>query len=120
LFEKDFFITMTLLILAGNRHWSKRRVQSPGRMWTLQISNLYLGSSRRARPLQHSSQVVIPAHRPCRSSHSLHCISAAPAALDRYPRGLAGHVAHPGSLHSDFWLRRDFHHREHEERRGDL
>jgi hypothetical protein len=25
----------------------------------------------------------------------LHCISAAPAALDRYPRGVAGHVAHP-------------------------
>ena len=23
------------------------------------------------------------------------CISAAPAALDRYPRGLTGHVAHP-------------------------
>jgi len=23
------------------------------------------------------------------------CISAPPAALDRYPRGVAGHVAHP-------------------------
>jgi len=23
------------------------------------------------------------------------CISAAPAALDRYPRGITGHVAHP-------------------------
>jgi len=23
------------------------------------------------------------------------CISTAPAALDRYPRGFAGHVAHP-------------------------
>jgi hypothetical protein len=31
----------------------------------------------------------------CRSSHSLHCISAAPAALDRYPRGITGHVGHP-------------------------
>jgi len=62
LFEKGLSITMTLLILAGNRHWSKRRVQSPGRMWTLQISNLYLGSSRRARPLPSRLS------RPCRSS----------------------------------------------------
>src|SRR5712691_8658377 len=30
-------------------------------------------ASRSARPLQHSSQVVVPTHRPCRSSHSLHC-----------------------------------------------
>jgi hypothetical protein len=28
-----------------------------------------------------------------RSSNSLHCISLAPAWLDRYPRGLTGHVA---------------------------
>ena len=34
---------------------------------------LYLGSSHCARP--HSAQVVIPAHRPCHSSLSLHCIS---------------------------------------------
>ena len=32
------------------------------------------------------------------------CISASPAALDRYPRGLTGHVAHPGSLHSELKL----------------
>ena len=25
-----------------------------------------------------------------------HCISLAPARLDRYPRGFTGHVAHPG------------------------
>ncbi len=50
---------------------------------------LYLGSSRCARPLPSRR------YRPCRSSHSLHCISAAPAALDRYPRGVTGHVAHP-------------------------
>ncbi len=25
----------------------------------------------------------------------IHCISAAPAALDRYPRGVTSHVAHP-------------------------
>jgi hypothetical protein len=28
-------------------------------------------------------------------SRRLHCISAAPAALDRYPRGVTGHVAYP-------------------------
>src|SRR6266550_8880126 len=50
------------------------------------------------------SFVRLPPHSPlparrfraCPSPHSLHCISAAPAALDRYPRGLTGHVAHPG------------------------
>jgi hypothetical protein len=26
--------------------------------------------------------------------------------LDRYPRGLTGHVAHPGSLHSELKLTR--------------
>jgi hypothetical protein len=31
----------------------------------------------------------------CRSSDSLHCISLAPARLDRYRRGLPGHVALP-------------------------
>gem|GEM_PF-3711442 len=30
-----------------------------------------------------------------RSSHSLHCISAAPAALDRYLHGVTGHVTRP-------------------------
>jgi hypothetical protein len=34
------------------------------------------------------------------ASPRLHYISAAPAALDRYPRGVAGHVAHPVRLHS--------------------
>ena len=29
-------------------------------------------------------------------SQTLHCISLAPARLDRYPRGFTGHVAHPG------------------------
>src|SRR6516165_974631 len=29
------------------------------------------------------------------ASPRLHCISAAPAALDCYPRSVAGHVAHP-------------------------
>ena len=37
--------------------------------------------------------LVIPQARD-RSSHSLHCISAAPAALP-LPRGFAGHVARP-------------------------
>ena len=32
----------------------------------------------------------------CRFSQTLHCISLAPARLDRYPRGFTGHVAHPG------------------------
>ena len=32
------------------------------------LAPLYLAASRRARPLQRSSQVAIPAHRPCRSS----------------------------------------------------
>ena len=31
----------------------------------------------------------------CRCSRQLHCISLAPARLDRYPRGFTGHVAHP-------------------------
>ena len=35
------------------------------------ISDLYLGASRRTRPLQHSSQVVIPAHRPCLPRRSI-------------------------------------------------
>ena len=40
-------------------------------------------------------------YRPCRSSQSLHCISLAPARLDRYPRGFTGHVADPSrSIHS--------------------
>jgi hypothetical protein len=30
-----------------------------------------------------------------RCSRQLHCISLAPARLDRYPRGFTGHVAHP-------------------------
>ena len=33
---------------------------------------LYLGYSRRARPLNTPPKVVSPAHRPCRLSHSLH------------------------------------------------
>ena len=32
-----------------------------------------------------------------RCSRQLHCISLAPARLDRYPRGVTGHVAHPVS-----------------------
>src|SRR4030095_2303909 len=44
---------------------------------------------------------VLPLYRPfgfpiyVARAPRLHCISAAPAALDRYPRGEAGHVAHP-------------------------
>src|SRR5207245_6233472 len=33
--------------------------------------------------------------RSCRSPRSLQCISLTPARLDRYPRGLTGHVADP-------------------------
>jgi hypothetical protein len=41
-------------------------------------------SSIVSRQLPPRSTVTSRLYRPCRSSHSLHCISAAPAALDRY------------------------------------
>jgi hypothetical protein len=41
-------------------------------------SDLYLSSSRCVRPPPRGF------YRPCRSTRSLHCISAAPAAFDRY------------------------------------
>ena len=63
-------------------------------MAAVEIDQLYLGCSRSARPLPSRL------NRPCRSPQSLHCISAAPAALDRYPRGVTGHVARPSrSIH---------------------
>jgi len=37
-----------------------------------------------SRHLPQRSTATSRLYRPCRSSHSLHCISAAPAALDRY------------------------------------
>ena len=41
----------------------------------------------------------------CRSSRSLHCISLAPARLDRYPRGFTGHVARPSrSIQRRCWF----------------
>ena len=43
----------------------------------------------------HSLTAASRLFRPCRSSQSLHCISLAPARLDRYPRGFTGHVARP-------------------------
>src|SRR6202045_5371688 len=64
---------------------------------------LHLGCSRSTRPLP--SRLL----RPCRSPQSLHCISAAPAALDRYPRGFSGHVAHPSrSIQSNVLLHRPY------------
>src|SRR5438093_9198441 len=36
--------------------------------------------------------------------HPLHCISLTPARLDRYPRGLTGHVAHPSRSIGEFRL----------------
>src|SRR6266480_5214050 len=59
-------------------------------MSLIPVAPLYLAHSRSARPLPSRL------NRPCRSSRSLHCISLTPARLDRYPRGLTGHVAHPG------------------------
>ncbi len=40
-------------------------------MSLIPFAPLYLGISRRARPLQRSSQVAIPAHRPCLARRSL-------------------------------------------------
>src|SRR6266478_7883829 len=48
-----------------------------------------------SRQLPLRSTATSRLYRPCRSSRSLHCISAAPAALDRYLGGCTGHVAHP-------------------------
>jgi len=38
--------------------------------------------------------IIIPAQSGA-ANHPAFCISAAPAALDRYPCGFTGHVAHP-------------------------
>ena len=46
-------------------------------------------------PLRSTATRAVPRLRD-RSPRSLHCISLAPARLDRYPRGFTGHVAHPG------------------------
>src|SRR5438034_6890993 len=59
-------------------------------MSLIPVAPLYLARSRSARPLP------LRLNRPCRSPRSLHCISLAPARLDRYPRGVTGPVAHPG------------------------
>src|SRR6266446_5046901 len=48
-----------------------------------------------SRQLPLRSTATSRLYRPCRSSRSLHCILAAPAALDRYLGGCTGHVAHP-------------------------
>ena len=58
-------------------------------MSLIPVAPLYLARSSSARPLPSRL------YRPCRSPRSLHCISLAPARLDRYPRGFTGHVAHP-------------------------
>ncbi len=65
-------------------------------------------ASRSARPLQHSSQVVVPTHRPCRSPQSLHCISAASRSARPLQHTLpkswsqpTGHVAHPSRSIAD-------------------
>jgi hypothetical protein len=44
----------------------------------------------RSRPYRPFGLPIYVARAP-----RLHCISAAPAALNRYPLGVAGHVAHP-------------------------
>lgn len=40
-------------------------------------------------------RVVSPAASRCADPIKLHCISLAPARLDRYPRGFTGHIADP-------------------------
>src|SRR5438270_11315620 len=67
----------------GSRKYKERRsaaVESEG-----QTSPPDRASERLvSRQLPLRSTATSRLHRPCRSSHSLHCISAAPAALDRY------------------------------------
>ena len=112
------------------RHVVDSRSPDPlGRIPTDQCSPSGGFPARRIHPIRsivsrlrpQRSTATSQLYRPCRSSHSLHCISAAPAALDRYlaalpamslipfaplypgcarsarplPRGFTGHVAHP-------------------------
>jgi hypothetical protein len=48
----------------------------------------------RSLPLGSTASLAVR-QLPDRSSRSLHCISLAPARLDRYLRGFTGHVAPP-------------------------